>query len=62
MQLRDLKSSWRQFKLQNAMQPVSTTEILAIIDQDVLYQDSRLKRVVGNLVMFLVIIMICQGG
>ncbi len=62
MQLEDLKNSWYQYKFLNSINSCSSSEILAIIEGEVDKTDLRLKRFVGNLVMVLAIIMICQGG
>lgn len=62
MQLEDLKNSWHQYKFLNSINRCSSSEILAIIEGEVDKTDLRVKRFVGNLVMVLAIIMICQGG
>lgn len=62
MQLEDLKNIWQQYKFLNSINSCSSSEILAIIEDEVDKTDIRLKRFVGNLVMVLAIIMICQGG
>lgn len=60
MQLHDLEPAWKQFKLSNAMYPVESKEILAIIEISRPVNRSRL--VLLNQVMFVMIMMFCQGG
>ena len=59
MQLNDLKSAWKQTKLMNGMHSSNAQDILALIDQP---PTSRKKRLLIDLVMFILLTIICQGG
>ena len=59
MQLNDLKSAWKQTKLMNGMHSSNAQDILALIDQP---PTSRKKRLLMDLVMFILLTIICQGG
>ena len=59
MQLNDLKSAWKQTKLMNGMHSSNAQDILAVIDQP---PTSRKKRLLIDLVMFILLTIICQGG
>jgi hypothetical protein len=60
MQLNDLESAWKQFKLLNAMHRIESNEILSIIEMA--EKVDRTKLLLLNLVIVIVITFICQGG
>lgn len=62
MRLSNLKSAWEQLKVQNAMQSLDSGEILAIIGGSEQADKTKLKAVLLNLAMFIIITIFCQGG
>lgn len=62
MKLNDFKSAWKQQKLLNALQYIDSKEILAIIDRPENVSNNRQRLVVLNTIMFIVLIICCQGG
>jgi hypothetical protein len=62
MQLNDLKSAWQQYKLQHALHPVDSGEVLSILDAYENPSKARLQRIVFSVVMFIVVAIFCQGG
>ncbi len=60
MQLNDLESAWKQFKLLNAMHHTESKEILAIIEMA--ENVDRTKLALLNLVLVIMIAFFCQGG
>jgi len=62
MQLNDLESAWKQFKLLNAMHHIESKEILLIIEIAENANRNKLQTVLLNLVMFVIITIFCQAG
>jgi len=62
MNLNNLKPAWRQFLLFNSMQPIDQKEILFIIEQADRQTIRRLPRFMANTIMFIILIVCCQGG
>lgn len=62
MQLNDLKSAWEQMKLIHSLEPILSREIRVIIEQPQSTGKSKVQSVLVNVVMFIIITMICQGG
>ncbi|MEL6535562.1 MAG: hypothetical protein AAFQ98_09140 [Bacteroidota bacterium] len=61
MNLNDLRPAWRQYKLMNAMDPLDAGEILTLIDGVENGQETKMRRVVLALIMFITITFIFQG-
>lgn|GEM_PF-1118361 len=61
MNLKDLRPAWRQYKLMHAMDPLDGGEVLAIIEGVENTQETRVRRVVLALIMFITITFIFQG-
>ncbi len=61
MNLDNLKSAWKQHKLENSLSIISHDEILQIIDEPEMI-NYRVRRLVGNIAMFLILLLGCQGG
>lgn len=62
MRLNDLKPAWKQVKLLNAMRPIDSNEILLIIENQEQAPKTNLQAVALNVVIFVVITFLCQGG
>jgi hypothetical protein len=62
MNLNNLKPAWRQFLLFNSMQPIDQKEILFIIERADCQTIRRLPRFITNTIMFIILIVCCQGG
>jgi len=62
MNLNNLKPAWRQFLLFNSMQPIDQKEILFIIEQADGPTSRRLSRLIINAIMFIMLVVSCQGG
>jgi len=62
MQLNDLKPAWRVFKQLNAMQHIDSNEVLYLIDQQEHTSTAKLPRILLQLMMFILIAIVCQGG
>jgi hypothetical protein len=60
MQLNDLESAWKQFKVLNGMQHVESSEILSIIEMAERVNRTRLRLI--NLTMFMMVTILCQAG
>lgn len=62
MQLNDLKPAWQQLKLKKALEPIDTKEILSLIEQPENIKRTGFTRALVNIVMFIGLIIFCQGG
>ena len=63
MNLNNLKPAWRQFQLLNSMQPIDQEEILLMIEgADRHTIKGLLPRFMTNTIMFIILIVCCQGG
>ena len=62
MQLKNLKTAWKQFEFLNAMQPVNSKEILSIIEKGEVTYKIKVQRMLLNMVVFLMLAISCQGG
>ena len=62
MQLNDFKPAWKQFKLLNSLEPIESKEILSIIEGAEASQTINSTLATLNIVMFVLITFICQGG
>lgn len=62
MIINDLKSTWKLLKLTNSLNAIDHEEILKIIapTEELISNNSR--RLFSNLVMFLFLLICCQGG
>ena len=61
MQLEDLKSAWRQHKLVSSLEPVSSDDILAIIEPSDMGVMVKIQRVMLHAALFAILIMFCQA-
>ena len=61
MQLERFKPAWQQIKLEEGMKPMSTASVLKLIEtpQSAV---NRTKSLLVNLGMFLILLIISQGG
>ncbi|MEZ4945617.1 MAG: hypothetical protein R2804_08825 [Cyclobacteriaceae bacterium] len=62
MNLNDLKPAWRQSVLFNAIQRVDQNEILSIIESADRPTISSFPSYLTSAIMFIVLIVCCQGG
>ncbi len=62
MNLNNLKPAWKQFLLFNSMQPIDQKEILFIIERGDRQTIKRLPGFMTNTIMFIILIVCCQGG
>ncbi len=62
MNLNNLKPAWRQFRLLNSMQSMDHIEILFIIERAEDVRISKIHKCLLSSVMFIVLIVCCQGG
>ncbi len=62
MQLNDFIPAWRQIKLGHSFPGIASDEIFDIIDKNENKRTLKVKRVLLNVLMFVVITIICQGG
>lgn len=62
MNLNNLKPAWRQFVLFNSMQAMEQEEILFIIERADRQTIRRWPRLMTNTIMFIILIICCQGG
>jgi len=62
MHLNNLKSAWKQVKIRNAMRPLDPEEILSIIEGSKNTEKAKIKRVLLDMAMVIIITMIFQGG
>ncbi len=62
MQLDDLKPAWNHLKLRYTMQQIEPQEVLSIIEHATQERETKFGRIIFNLLMFMVMIIFCQGG
>ncbi len=62
MKLNDLKPAWQQRKLSHALSEIDAHEILSIIDSPPVAKKAQLPRLLFNLLLFIAITLVCQGG
>lgn len=62
MRLNNLESAWKQMKLLNAMDDIDSNEVLAIIGQKKNLNAGKWQRLSLNVIMFVFLLIICQGG
>ena len=62
MHLNNLKIAWKQLKIINAMQPIESNEILAIIEKPENMNNIKFQRFLFGLAIFIFITIILQGG
>lgn len=62
MNLNNLKPAWRQFVLFNSMQPMDLKEISLIIEQADRQAIRSLPGFLTGTIMFVILIVCCQGG
>lgn len=61
MNLDNLKSAWQQHKLENTLGSISHAEILQVIAEPEVV-NNRVRRLIGNITMFIILLLSCQGG
>ena len=62
MQLKDLKTAWKQIQLLNAMHPVGSKEILSIIEATEVTYKVKIQQALLNMMIFIMLTISCQGG
>ena len=62
MNLNNLKPAWRQFVCFNSMQAIDEKEILFIIERGDVLTARRLPGFLMSTMMFVILIICCQGG
>ena len=62
MNLNNLKPAWRQFRVLNSMQSMDKHEILLMIERAEEMSASNINTYVINSILFVVLIIFCQGG
>lgn len=62
MQIKDLKTAWKQLQVVNDLQPLETDEILLLLDKNESLSKLRTQRVFAQIIVFVVLTILCQGG
>ena len=62
MHLDNLKTTWKQMKIINAIQLIESNEILSIIEEPENLNRAKKQRILFGLVIFFLITLFCQGG
>ncbi len=62
MQLNQLKPAWKQLKQMQSLQPLETSNLLALIDTPAPKGYTKLQSVLLNLTWFVILTVVCQGG
>lgn len=62
MPLDNLKPAWKAFVAHNSLHRLSENEVLSIIESSRSSDTANLQRVFANAVLFLLLLMSCQGG
>lgn len=62
MNLDKLKPAWKQFKFQNSLDSYSEEYITVLTQCENNLLGNKANRIVGNVVIFLILLICCQGG
>lgn len=62
MQLNDLKSAWEQLQVVNNLRHLETSDVLFLIEKSEDLKKLRAQRVFAQIVVFVVLTILCQGG
>lgn len=62
MNLNDLKPAWSQLKLSYSLERIDHQEILQIIEPKEELAGNTVRRFLANSVLFLILMICCQGG
>ena len=62
MNLNNLKPAWDLLKLRNSFPAIERSEVLQIIESGEKVIDYRMHRMLGNSIVFLILLIGCHGG